>query len=97
MGKSVRNLGEGKFVQELLFTLKGIPLAYESECSEIVNYIKSRSAHQQLIRVGLITELHAIQLKVEYTTSFEQEHLKSAITAFVCQRLEHFLKFGNQQ
>jgi small-conductance mechanosensitive channel len=94
--KSLQNLGEGKFVQELFFTLKAIPPFYENECQEITNYIKSRSAHQQLIRIGLVSELNAIQLKVEYTTSFEQEHLKSAITAFVCQRLEDFLKFGNQ-
>jgi small-conductance mechanosensitive channel len=96
LSKSLQNLGEGKFVQELFFTLKAIPPFYENECQEITNYIKSRSAHQQLIRIGLVSELNAIQLKVEYTTSFEQEHLKSAITAFVCQRLEDFLKFGNQ-
>jgi MscS family membrane protein len=96
LSKSLQNLGEGKFVQELFFTLKAIPPFYENECQEITNYIKSRSAHQQLIRIGLVSELNAIQLKVEYTTSFEQEHLKSAITAFVCQRLEAFLKFGNQ-
>ena len=96
LGKSLQNLGEGKFVQELLFTLKAIPPFYENECQEITNYIKSRSAYQHLIRIGLVSELNAIQLKVEYTTSFEQEHLKSAITAFVCQRLEDSLKFGNQ-
>jgi MscS family membrane protein len=96
LNKSLQNLGEGKFVQELFFTLKAIPTSYEIDCQEITNYIKSRSAHQQLIRIGLVSELNAIQLKVEYTTSFEQEHLKSAITAFVCQRLESFLKFGNQ-
>jgi small-conductance mechanosensitive channel len=96
LSKSLQNLGEGKFVQELLFTLKAIPPFYENECQEITNYIKSRSAYQHLIRIGLVSELNAIQLKVEYTTSFEQEHLKSAITAFVCQRLEDSLKFGNQ-
>ena len=96
LSKSLQNLGEGKFVQELFFTLKAIPPFYENECQEITNYIKSRSAHLQLIRIGLVSELNAIQLKVEYTTSFEQEHLKSAVTAFVCQRLEDFLKFGNQ-
>lgn len=96
LSKSLQNLGGGKFVQELLFTLKAIPPFYENECQEITNYIKSRSAYQHLIRIGLVSELNAIQLKVEYTTSFEQEHLKSAITAFVCQRLEDSLKFGNQ-
>jgi small-conductance mechanosensitive channel len=96
LSKSIRNLGESKFVQELFFTLKAIPTSYENDCQEITNYIKSRSAHPQLIRIGLVSEFNNIQLKVEYTTSFEQEHLKSAITAFVCQRLENFLKFGNQ-
>jgi len=96
LSKSIRNLGEGKLVQEMFFTLKAIPPNFEAECLEITNYIKSRSSYQQLIRITLLTEVNAIQLKIEYHTSFEQEHLKSAITVFVCQRLEVYLKFGNQ-
>lgn len=95
LSKSLHNMGDGKFVEELYFTLKAMPSNYENESKEIINYIKSRTAYQQLIRVGLVTGPNAIQLKVEYTTSFEQEHLKSAITIFVCQRLEESLKFGN--
>ena len=96
LGKSIRNLGEGSFTQELLFPIKSLPDDYSVNLHEILIFIKSRSKFKDLIKATISTDQTHWYIKVEYQTSFEQDYLRSVITAEIFRIFSEHVKMTQQ-
>jgi small-conductance mechanosensitive channel len=96
LGKSIRNLGEGNFIQELLFPIKSLPDDYSVNLHEILIFIKSRSKFKDLIKATISTDQTHWYIKVEYQTSFEQDYLRSVITAEIFRIFSDHVKMTQQ-
>ena len=96
LGKSIRNLGEGSFTQELLFPIKSLPDDYSVNLHEILIFIKSRSKFKDLIKATISTDQTHWYIKVEYQTSFEQDYLRSVITAEIFRIFSDHVKMTQQ-
>lgn len=96
LGKSIRNLGEGNFIQELLFPIKSLPDDYSVNLHEILVFIKSRTKFKDLMKATISTDQTHWYIKVEYQTCFEQDYLKSAITAEVYRLFSDHVKMTQQ-
>lgn len=96
LGKSIRNLGEGSFTQELLFPIKSLPEDYATSLQDVINFIKSRSQFKEFVKATISTDQSHWYIKIEYQTSFEQEQLKSATTAEVFRIFNDHVKMTQQ-
>jgi MscS family membrane protein len=96
LGKSIRNLGEGSFIQELLFPIKSLPDDYATDLLEVVNFIKTRTQFKDFVKISVSTDQTHWYIKVEYQTSFEQDHLRSATTAEVFRIFKDHVKMTQQ-
>lgn len=96
LGKSIRNLGEGSFIQELLFPIKSLPDDYASELQEVVNFIKSRTKFKDFVKASISTDQTHWYIKVEYQTSFEQDYLRSVTTAEIFRIFSDHVKMTQQ-
>jgi len=92
LGKSVRNLGEGNFIQELLFPIKSLPDNYQQQIQDVLQFIETHSKFKDFLRGTICTDQTHWYIKIEYLTSFEQDQLKSAITAEVYRNFKEHVK-----
>ncbi len=96
LGKSVRNLGEGSFTQELLFPIKSLPDDYSVNLHEILIFIKSRTKFKDFLKATISTDQTHWYIKIEYQTSFEQDYLKAVITAEIFRVFREHVKMTQQ-
>lgn len=96
LGKSIRNLGEGSFTQELLFPIKSLPDDYSTDLQEVITFIKSRTQFKDFIKASISTDQAHWYIKIEYQTSFEQDYLRSATTAEVFRIFADHVKMTQQ-
>lgn len=92
--KSIRNLGEGEYVQELQFMLKALPEEQGSLLIELTQFIKSKSKYTKVCKCSLAADANNWFIKVEYSTAFEQDHLRSAIAMEIVRMFGPWLKTG---
>jgi MscS family membrane protein len=95
--KSIRNLGEGEYVQELQFMLKTIPENPSNLLSELQQFIKLRSRFNKVLKCNLGADANNWFIKIEYTTHFDQDHLRALIAAEVARLFHDHLKTGGAQ
>ena len=96
LGKSIRNLGEGSFIQELLFPIKSLPDDYATNLQDVINFIKSRTQFKDFVKASISTDQAHWYIKIEYQTSFEQDYLRSATTAEVFRIFADHVKMTQQ-
>lgn len=89
---SIINRGDGKYREELLFSLKHFPVNLESINAELATFIRSRNAFKDHIKVQLHADSLHWYLQVQYFTSGKQDSLRGAITQEVSRLYKECLK-----